>query len=363
MPPGLSTSLIQRWKRSFRRRGSLFGKPKWSIGVDLGSTLLKAVLLKRGSHGVTLENFLIQSSKDWSFHDPAQGEDPLYRVSQRFLDQFPRKRCQLGLAVSGPSVAYKMLNLSAMNEEEIRDHLQWELDRYISCDVQEVAWDVYLRPVSPDRSTISTQQLLVVARKEFVNDQVEMFQQEEIGVDFVEGNACSLMNAVAWNYGTTGTWLIVDMGASGMLMVVSEGGEPLHVSHVGYEMEWYQDLMESLYQAQEDTNEGNEPGKAEQLLLEQLIQEIFSQITEVTKFLNETHENLPKLGILLSGGYASIHEIPKQLSQKLKVPVQIMDPCKAIHVAPNIKQDPEFPQISPLLSVAVGTALRGAVFP
>jgi Tfp pilus assembly PilM family ATPase len=64
-------------------------------------------------------------------------------------------------------------------------------------------------------------------------------------------------------------------------------------------------------------------------------------------------------GILLSGGYVVAPEMASTLAQTLGMPVNLLDPFQSITVPQAIRQDPAFQLTAPLMSVAVGVALRG----
>jgi len=63
--------------------------------------------------------------------------------------------------------------------------------------------------------------------------------------------------------------------------------------------------------------------------------------------------------ILISGGGSKLAGLAQELSQRLELPVEVLDPFRNIKVDPK-KFDPEYlNEIVPEMAVAVGLAIRG----
>lgn len=248
-----------------------------------------------------------------------------------------------------------------MTEEDIRDHLALELDRYIALDTQDVFWDVCQRNSLPDGRKDQQEHFLVVAKKECVERQVEAFSQCGATVRFVDVDAFALINLVVYNYGKEGTWLLAHVGPTGIVMVVIAQGEPAYIRQVAFEAEWYGDLLDQVLLPKISLVSKKELGASEMLLLEQFLQETREQICETWEFFSDHSTIVIDRGILLSGGYAVVPEMAKTLSHSLGMPAHLVEPFQSILVPPAIQQDPIFQQAAPLMSVAVGAALRGAL--
>ncbi len=84
------------------------------------------------------------------------------------------------------------------------------------------------------------------------------------------------------------------------------------------------------------------------------------KIDETLESFSDHSTTVIDRGILLSGGYVVAPEMAATLAHSLGIPVHLLDPFRSIMVPPAIQGDPGFQQTAPLLSVAVGVALRGA---
>jgi type IV pilus assembly protein PilM len=353
--------MITTWKGIASRAGVSWRKSEDATGVDVGSRFMKSVMLKGGRSCPTLKGFAIGSVAQGSYPDFQSDLEKDRNIVKILRDQLTPPPHNVGISVSGPQVLLKILTLPIMTEGDLREHLALELDRYIPLDVQDVVWDVYCHKVPVLFKDGKQEHILVVAKREFIEHQIQQFEDQGIKVRFVDVDTFALVNMVAYNYGNKGTWLIVHLGPTGILSVIMEEGKPVHVRQVSYEAEWYGDLLDRVLLGHEASDEGYKLGTSEALLLQQFFKETTDQIIETLKYFSEMSEMAVVPGILLSGGYSVVEGLPARLADFLKMPVSLVDPFKEIEVHPAIQQDFRFQKISPLLGVAVGAALRDVI--
>ena len=346
----------QSRKQVVRIAKGLLGRLPRAIGVDLGSRLMKTVFLQAGRDGLSLTDFSIQPMVEKSFQDELSYSGLVEAIREK-MTVSPR---MIGLSLSEPSVFVKSLILPAMTEEDLREHLSLELDRYIALDVQDVFWDVYHRKSLHGVREEQQEHFLVVAKKECVERRVDAFRQGGLNVRFVDVDGFALINIVTYNYGNEGSWLLAHIGPSGILMVVILEGEPAYIRKVSYGAEWYGDLLDQVLMPQPLLESKKELGASETLLLEQFFQEVRDHICETLESFSDHSTTVIDRGILLSGGYVVAPEMAATLTYSLGMPVHLLDTFQSIMVPPAIQHDPVFQQTTPLMSVAVGVALRGA---
>jgi type IV pilus assembly protein PilM len=226
-------------------------------------------------------------------------------------------------------------------------------------DAQDVFWDVYLRKPLQEATAEQQEHFLVVAKKGYVERRVEVFHQCGVTVRFVDVDAFALINLVTHNYGSEGSWLLTHIGPSGILMMIILEGEPVFIRKVSYETEWYGDILDQVLMPQPSLESKKELEASETLLLEQFFQEVREHIAETLESFSDISTNVIDGGILLSGGYTGVPEMVSQLANSLGMPVNLVNPFQTITVPQAIQQDHGFQQIAPLMSVAVGVALRG----
>ena len=109
-----------------------FGKKKSVIGLDIGSSAVKAVELK-GSRGnyelVSIGHVQLLSDTivDGHIIDLNHVSDVINRIFQ----EQNIKTNLVGTSVSGHSVIVKKINLPIMSPEELGEQIHWEAEQYI----------------------------------------------------------------------------------------------------------------------------------------------------------------------------------------------------------------------------------------
>ncbi len=330
-------------------------------GVDVGSRLLKAVTLQPGSKSPILKGFVLESlpfTPNPNSQIDLEDDRHLVQFLRNQLSSFPRA---VGISVSSPHVLLKRLALPCMSEKDLREHLALELDRYIPLDVQGAVWDVYRHKDSDALDNEKVQTFLVVAKKEFIEARMRQFEGQGMHVKFVDVDAFSLVNMVAYNYGHEGTWMIIHLGPTGILSVMMEEGRLVDMHQVSYEVEWYGDFLDGVQAALATADHGFKLGASETLLLEQFFKETIAQVTESIKHASEGPDRGMVQGVFLSGGYSMLERLQSRLADSLRISVTLVNPFKKIKVPQEMQQDSHFQKALPLFGVAVGAALRGAV--
>jgi type IV pilus assembly protein PilM len=343
------------WQQVVRTAKGIFGQVSLATGVDIGSRLMKTVVIQADHNGLSLADFSVQSVVETAFPDEQSYAGLVESIREKIVIPLGT----IGTSLSGPSVFVKSMTLPVMTEEDLREHLALELDRYIAFDVQDVFWDVYCRKPFHEATEEQQEIFLVVAKKECVERRVDAFRQYGMTLRFVDVDAFALVNLVTHNYGNEGSWLLGHIGPTGIVMVVIVEGEPAYIRKVSYEAEWYGDFLDQVFIRQTSLESRKKLGTSETLLLEKFFQETREQICETLESFSDLSTKVIDKGILLSGGYVVAPEMASTLAQTLGMPVNLLEPFQSITVPQAIRQDPAFQLTAPLMSVAVGVALRG----
>lgn len=349
------------WRDIVERVRGFSGKSQNVTGVDVGSRLLKAVTLQPGPTSPILKGFVLESlpfTPNQNSQTDLEDDRHLVQFLRTQLSPFPRA---VGITVSSPHVLLKKLALPYMSEKDLREHLALELDRYIPLDALGAVWDVYRHKESDALDNEKVQTVLVVAKKEFIEGQMRQFEKQGMHVTFVDVDAFSLVNVVAFNYGHEGTWMIIHLGPTGILSVMMEEGRLVHRHQVSYEVEWYGDFLDGVQTALGSAGDGFKLGASETLLLEQFYNETIKQVAETIKHASGATGPGMVQGVFLSGGYSMLEGLQSRLADSLGLSVTRVNPFKRINVPQEVQQDSRFQKALPIFGVAVGAALRGAI--
>ena len=163
------------------------------VGLDIGSSSIKAVEITQDKYDFIITAFAqveVAGEQGW--------RDALSDLMRN--GSFRTKR--VATAVSGKSVIFRFIDMVQMPEENLVNAIQFEADKYIPFEVDEVQLDAQklmdIQSTGEEGASEEMKVLLVAAKSGLIEDQVEMltdvgFQPAHIGVDsFALGNAYEL---------------------------------------------------------------------------------------------------------------------------------------------------------------------------
>src|SRR5215471_20320936 len=116
------------------------GKTKSLVGLDIGSSSVKAVELKKTKNGYELVSFGLEPLAQDTVVDGAIMDAPLVATAiSNIFEQQKAKTKNVATSVSGHSVIVKRVTLPSMSEEELYDRIQTEASQHIPFDIADVS--------------------------------------------------------------------------------------------------------------------------------------------------------------------------------------------------------------------------------
>ena len=112
-----------------------FGKAKSVVGLDIGSSAVKAVELKPVGKGFKVVAFGLEavppdSIVDGAIIDGAAVADAIRRI----FENKAFKTKEVAASLSGNAVIVKKISLPVMTEQELSESIYWEAEQYIPFD-------------------------------------------------------------------------------------------------------------------------------------------------------------------------------------------------------------------------------------
>src|SRR5713226_4243124 len=114
-------------------------KQKALVGLDIGSSSVKAVELRQSKAGMELVSFGLETLPQDTVVDGAIMDAP--SVAKAIGDIFDNQKIKtknVATSVSGHSVIVKRVTLPFMTEEELYDRIQSEASQHIPFDIADV---------------------------------------------------------------------------------------------------------------------------------------------------------------------------------------------------------------------------------
>ena len=349
----------------------VFGRSKNLVGLDIGSSSVKAVELKDlgKNRGHQLLSVGIESLSPEAIVDGAIMDSGLVAETiQRLFTANRIKTQDVAISLSGHSVIIKKINLPQMTTEELAESIQWEAEQYIPFDVDDVNIDYQVLEGASLSGEGNMDVLLVAVKKDKINDYTTVLANAGKAAQIVDVDVFALQNAYEVNYEvpTDKVVALVNIGAAVSNIAILQGGASifwrdisiggnLFTEAIQKEMGLPFDQAEALKKGQEV--EGANP-ELVPAILKGVSEQVGTEIQKTLDFFKATSSSDPVSVMMLAGGGSRTPNLAAYLGQRFDTHVELLDPFRKMVV-----NDRQFPpeRLEPLAacaSVAVGLALR-----
>ncbi len=342
---------------------------KLVVGLDIGSHAVKVCQLKLTSDGyaiITLGSAVLPEGavEDGTLNDPEI-------VSKAISDLFQNlkiKNKKIGFSISGYSVIVKKVNLAVMEDAQLEEHIMAEAEQYIPFDIEDVYLDfqdLKTNLTDNDRTDV----MLVAAKKEIVDDYLDMLHGLNLTPVIVDVDGFALENAYEYNYQKKENVALVDIGASKMSINILSQGISVVARDIIVGSRQLTEQIQNVFDLEFEEAEALKLGSRHDDDKREQIEEIFSTtctqwILEIKKAIDLYHSNHPDQPLkklILSGGGAKVAGLIDFLVQETDLKVELFNPF--LNISSNSKLiDPNYLNtIGPEMAIATGIALRPSV--
>jgi len=356
------------------REGSpvLFRKAKPVVGLDIGSSVVKAVELRPAGKGYRVAAFGAEpipsdSIVDGAIIDGAAVADAI----RRLLENRAFRTKEVAASLSGNAVIVKKISLPVMTETELAESIYWEAEQYVPFDIQDVNLDYQiLDPGTSAESKGTMDVLLVAAKKDKIADYTGVITQAGRVPVVVDVDAFAMQNAYEVNYGfnTGAVVVLLNAGASAININILGGEQSVFTRDISIGGNAYTEAIQK---------ELNLPFESAELLkkghpvdgigfddvrpvLRAMSENVLLEIQKTFDFFKATAASDRIDRIVLSGGSSRVDGFAQTLEERFGAPVERFDPFKAIGCDPNKLGIENLDEVAPTAVVAVGLALRRA---
>jgi type IV pilus assembly protein PilM len=181
---------------------SLFKRQKPLVGLDIGSSAVKAVELKPAGKGYTVAAFASEPVPRDAIVDGAIIDGTaVAEAIRRLFDGHGFKARDVAASLSGNAVIVKKIALPVMTPQELAESIHWEAEQYIPFDIQDVNLDYQVLDPGGADGKGNMEVLLVAAKKDKIADYTGVIAQAGRTAVVVDVDAFALQNAFELNYG------------------------------------------------------------------------------------------------------------------------------------------------------------------
>ena len=339
-------------------------KSKQIVGLDIGSSSIKAVELKATKAGYELVSFGMESLAPDTVVDGAIMDAP--QVANAISKIFDAERIKIrnvATSVSGHSVIVKRVPLPLMTEEELYDRIPSEASQHIPFDIADVNLSYQLL-----ESMDSQMDVLLVAVKDKILNHTNVLAQAGKTPMIVDIDAFALQNCFEVNYepDSAQTVALLNIGASVMNINIVRGGIPLFTRDVSVGGNQYTDALQKELDLSFEDAERLKKGETLPSVTDEQRQQILRSVSDIlTLEIQKTFdffratasgENIQR--IVVAGGTARVPGLVDLLREEFAMPVEELNPFRRVLINPSRHSDDQIRDIAPRLVIAVGLALR-----
>ena len=344
----------------------LFSRKIEPIALDIGSTFIKLVQLKGSGKSYSLAKFgMVPLPAEVIVEGAVMDANRVSEAIKELLVAQKIKTKEVVLSVSGSSVIIKRISIADMTDEELAESIKWEAEQYIPFSIDDV--NVDFQKLGPGAAEGQADVLLVAVKKDKINDYVNLVKDAGLEPVVVDVDAFALANMCELNYEVeAGITALLNIGASVMNINILRDGVSIFTRDITVGGNRYTEALQrdaSLsYDDAEKIKRGEtvEGADRDQLngIIATVTEDIVGEIQRSFDFFRSTTGSDKVSRVLLSGGCAKISQFTKVLSERLEIPVDIINPLKNIKVDPKYFEAGFVSDAAPLAAIAVGLAMR-----
>jgi type IV pilus assembly protein PilM len=344
-----------------------FGKKDHIVGLDIGSRSIKAAEIVETKQGLSLKRFGIVdiahgAIEEGTINDP---ETVAESIKQLFKS-YNIKETNVAVSIGGYSVIVKKISVQTMDEEKLQETIHFEAEQYIPFDISDVNLDFQILGESesnPGQMNV----FLVAAKKEMVNDYINLVNLAGLNPCIVDVEAFALQNAIEANYDMKNeNTALIDIGASKTSLNILKGNSSLFMRDVslgcGQINQKIMSLIECSFEEAEQLKYGDKPDRLTQEDLKGIISSVVTDwCTEIRRALDFFYSTYPEdqiKRIILSGGGANIDEFRELLATEASAEVESINPFKSLKIDKKHFDDAFIKQIAPQAAISMGLAMR-----
>jgi type IV pilus assembly protein PilM len=399
-------------KLSAARQADMFGflkrKQKSLIGMDIGSNVVKCLRLDLAGERPVITHFAMVDLPPEAIVDGEIMDREL--VIQTIRDCGEKAGIPdepVASAVAGRAVIVKKIVMDKMSEADAREAIFWEAEQHVPFDIDDITLDFQI--LQEDIGANQMELLLVAAKKDMILTHAELIRDAGFRPHVID--VASFANQNAWEYSVDRSVdqildsieapaagsvdeidddiesfnsadgssdpendkpsefvALLDVGGGVTNVHIVKDGVPYFTRDlpigVSQFTEEFQKQLGLTYATAQSVARGHTEDVDEQLvadIVRSVGSEIYQGLEPSLSYLKTAGEADGIDRIVLSGGGAHLPGLKDFLSESYDVPSEIADPLAWIEFDPELFPDGDAAELSPLLTVSVGLALREEV--
>jgi type IV pilus assembly protein PilM len=338
------------------------------IGLDIGSSSIKAVQVKAGKRGYQLMAFGMEPLMPQTIVDGTiMDQGAVVEAIKTLWSRLKLKQKDVAIAIAGHSVIIKKIAVPAMSDQELVEQIPIQAEHHIPFAKDDVEIDYHV--VNRQNAGGQMELLLVAAKKEVVADYLQVVRDASLSPMVVDVAAFSTQNAFEVNYTLEAkeTAVIVNVGAAISNINIIRQGTSLFTRDVTIGGNAFTEEIQKQLSVSQDEAEAYKVGGSydEHGVVPQEVERIIEGVAEVMAgefqrsldFFLATAADTNVSRICLAGGSAKVAALHRAIERRSRLTVEVCDAWKRVEIDSKLDRG-YLSAHAPEAMVGLGLALR-----
>lgn len=331
-----------------------------AVGLDIGNYSVKVTSMERSKNGknkLTAYNIkkIPFDLKNFNL------ETHIYQTLNE-VDLCPKT---INLAVSGPDVVVRFINLPKMTQSQLENALVFEAEKYIPFNINDVVLDSLILGDATEEGQMRV--LLAAVKREAIEPRIAMIKNLGITINVLDTNPLAMFNAfiasepkiehegyVLFDFGHSKTYMLILIDNSPCFMREIQMGAKNITETISRELSVSMAKAEEYKQGLVDKNE-------EKVKVKRITESFLDELVEEIQLSFGYFENRNDVKInhnYCAGGMIYHQGVVDYISEKIGTRLETWNPAQEMDLSDNLSRE-DINSVGSELAVSIGLALRG----
>ena len=343
--------------------------------IDIGGDSIKAAEFSYvPGQSLTLERF---AYTEYEFSSDEPPEDVILKTLSDVIKTNGFTARDVYVSLSGKNAFVRFVKIPAMttDKDKIQEIISYEAQQAIPFSSDEVVWDSQLLQPMADSDSSEIDAMIVIVKKQEVSRISELVEKlgKRIVLIEVAGTSC-YNSARANNVGANECQMILDIGGRCSTLIFLDGSrffvrtipiagdtitqqisKEFNISYADAEEMKRKHGYVSLGGAYEESD--SEVASAVSKIVRNVMTRLHGEINRSINVYRATQKGRKPEKLFLAGGTSILPYAPRFFSEKLRVPVEYLNPFQVVGIGPAVDQQ-VLSEVAHLYAETIGLALR-----
>jgi type IV pilus assembly protein PilM len=343
---------------------ALFGRKRTTVGLDIGSGLVKVVVLDHGKSEpelvrVSIVPLLADAIVEGDVMDPGIVADAIRTA----IESAGAPKGAVVTAVGGRDVIIKKIQTDRASPKDASDMMRLEAEQHVPFDMESVEMDFQI--LDPDGQSSDMSVLLVAAKRDLIESKVRLLNDAGLSPAVVDVDAFALHNAFELSYpdAMNGVVVLCNIGNDTTNINILDEGVPILTRDIAVGTRRFrEDLQRERGLGAEESAalvQGYDRSPHLDPVIDSRGEEIAVGIERATAFLASSSRSAARISsVYACGGGSRIPGLTESLAQRMGMKVVQANPFASLRIRDGALDSLVMDEVAPLLMLAVGLALR-----